>query len=110
MGVDMKRTPLKRVSKRQQVKLRIWKRVTMERIAQITDEFGVPICLWCGGRGDVLGDGIFGLHGHHADEDRENNTQENCYPCHNICHLFISDNNVDVRIYPNSKAHFQRSI
>lgn len=103
----LKKIPLRKVSSKQAVKLRLWKRVTMKRIAEIADEFGVPICLWCGTQGYILSDGIFGLHGHHMDGNRENNTPENCYPCHNICHLFISDNNVDVRIYPNSKAHFE---
>jgi hypothetical protein len=105
----MKRTPLKRktplkrtalksskglriVSKKQAAKNRVWSEIKKNRIEFLAAKYGAPICEYCG-KHVLLGT----LDAHHIDEDRNNNTPENCYICHRFCHSHITDNNIKVQ-------------
>lgn len=76
-----------------------WSGIKKNRIAYLTDKYSYPICEYCGGKGMVdfkYHEEIAYLGGHHIDGDRSNNTDENCYICHNGCHTAITDNNIVV--------------
>ncbi len=83
----MKRTPLRRITPRQIERLKVWDKVTHDRIAYLKEKYGLTICEWCGKIGYEFDSGSpFYLRGHHMDGDRRNNTDGNCYICHNCCH------------------------
>ena len=78
---------MRKISDKQLEKLRLWRKVTRNRMLYLEQEYGKAICEWCGSVGykDPLGS-PFDLHGHHIDGNRNHNTEDNCYCCHNKCH------------------------
>ena len=91
----MRRTKINPVSDKQRRKLRLWGRITKERIAYLTEKYGYPLSEYSGRPGGDHELTILG--GHHLDGNRNNNTPENCYICQWQEHLFIEDNNIAVR-------------
>ena len=59
----------------------------------ITEEAFDGYCLKCGKGGQLFGQGLWGIWGHHKDGNRNNCTRDNCYPVHNYCHTIITDTN-----------------
>ncbi len=88
----MKRSYIKRVSKKQQIKLNKWRAITLERATYLAEKYGYALCEYCGGAEG--GHELTSFDGHHIDKNRRNNTQENCYICHRICHGKITDENL----------------
>lgn len=95
----MKRTPLRKKSKKQTEKDKHWKEVTNQKAKDLSFR-----CQWCG----QLGTRVWNenpwqyLSGHHKIKRRFNiHTYENCYLCHVLpCHHFLETLGVDVREYP----------
>jgi len=80
----MKRTPLKKKSSKQIIRDLLWQSVKQERLKVLEEKYEAPICEYCG---KPAYNSIFGiLIAHHIDQDRRNNTEENCYICHWVCH------------------------
>lgn len=95
----MKRTYLKKTSKKQADKQSLWNEKVEAKILQ--DGY---YCQWCGKDGHRRNkDDMFYLGGHHPIKRRFNVEQEP-FICHNICHLFIEDHNIDVIKYPNKEV------
>jgi hypothetical protein len=91
----VRKTPLKKISDKQRRKLAEWRLITEQRILQLIDIYGYPICEYCGGYEGKHE--FWRLDGHHIDGNRNNNTPENCYIVHRICHSKITDNNIKVK-------------
>jgi 5-methylcytosine-specific restriction endonuclease McrA len=97
----MKRTVLRRkkglnpVSKKQLEKNRCWSRIVAECL--IRENSTCQYCHRRGRRHDFWNP----LEGHHAVPRSRGgeNTHENCYIVHHLCHQVITDNNIDVREY-----------
>lgn len=87
--------PLNRESPKHRAIQNEWRKTTEAK--SVAQDY---LCSWC----KLPGIGNF-LEGHHTVPRRYNvHTQEVCYPVHPTCHVFITDNNIDVRIYPNRMA------
>jgi len=105
----MKRTPLRRtkglnpISKKQRVKQSAWNKKVSAKRRELNF-----ICQWCGRKGhDYNPELPYFLGGHHADVKRSHggmNIEQEPYVCHNICHQFIDDHNIDVNQYPTKRA------
>ena len=97
--------PINRVSKKQAINNKCWKKITDEKFEQVG-----KICLWCGKHGSRTGDNP--INGHHiVRRNGLNNIIENNYPCHDFeCHSTITDKRIDVRIYPNKEAWEKRNV
>jgi len=110
----MKRTALKRktplkahkrlnpVSPKQAAINELWREITDERASE--ENF---TCQWCHGPGQRTDpQNIFTyLDGHHKTKRRYNiHTKENCYIAHRLCHGFIEEYGIDVRVYPDKRA------
>lgn len=91
----MKRTPFKKVSKKQALKLAKWQAVKIVRIHYLISKYGAPVCEYCGE--NKSGHEFWILDGHHIDGNRNNNDPSNCYVCHRICHSWIEDHNIKVK-------------
>lgn len=74
--------------------MRVWGIVVKERIEYLVEKYGYRLCEYCGkAEGNHE---LWILGGHHMDGNRNNNTKENCYVCHNLCHSAITDKNIRV--------------
>lgn len=93
--IRLKRTPLKKRSEKQRQRYIKWAQARYKRCVEIETKYGKVICEYCGrpGWGNELGI----LDGHHMDRNRSNNTPENCYICHRVCHGKIHDKNIKVK-------------
>jgi len=91
----LKKTPIRKISPKQREKLRVWAGVVKERCEIIEGVYGVPICEGCGKTFSNSSE-LWYKGGHHLDGNRNNNTKDNCYVCHNLCHSIITDNNLNV--------------
>jgi len=97
----MKRTMLKRKSSLRLKSLKQlerdaeWFKVKLARAQFLAQKYNKPICEYCGrpSWGNELGL----LDAHHIDLNRRNNTEDNCYLCHRVCHGKIHDNNIRVK-------------
>lgn len=91
-------------SKKQIIKNKNWRKITDERCIELNFT-----CEWCGQKGTR--DFVFNrLEGHHKIPRRYgNNTKENCYVVHKSEHKIITDQNIDVDLYPNKKAWEKRN-
>ncbi len=100
-------TPLKakkglnKISDKQRIKQTTWKQIG-DKVAEKLDY----ICQWCGTKGHRDDpENLFYLGGHHILPRRFNDyARTNFYLSHNICHGFITDNNIDVLVLPDLKA------
>lgn len=88
----MKKSYINKISKKQQKKILVWRGIKSRRAAYLTEKYGFVPCEYCGSSG-----GYLQLDGHHIDKNRNNNTDENCYLCHRICHSEITDGNITVK-------------
>ena len=93
----MKRTPLKKKSTKQKERDDEWAKAKVQRRRHLSHKYEYDICEFCGKVGYVGNTGLYHLGGHHIDRNRSNNTEENCYSCHRICHSYITDNNIAVQ-------------
>ena len=90
----MKKVRINPISDKQKEKNKQWKAITDRKVKDLNN-----ICQWCGRFGWLL-------DGHHIIKRRYGiDTYENCYICHRLCHGFIEDNNVDVRIYKSKEEY-----
>lgn len=85
------RTPLKKVSKKQEKKNQVWAAVKIQRVRELQAVFDYLPCEYCMA---VIRQGQEPVDPHHNDGDRNNNTFDNCRIVHRNCHTFITDNNV----------------
>lgn len=88
----MKRVALKKVSDKQKEKNKLWWKIKGERIAYLVDKYEYCPCEYC--------KAVVGKHGraaHHIDRNRNNNTKENCYIVHRLCHDHIHLKNIKVK-------------
>ena len=93
----MKKTPLKKISKKTRARNTLWKDITARRIQYLRNKYHRTLCEYCGKYGVLFSWEMNGLWGHHIDKNRNNPTPENCYIAHNApCHSYITDNNVVV--------------
>ena len=103
----MQHKPLRKVSKKQQEKNKLWNEITNQKCKELDYR-----CQWCGRYGVRVGDNAFMLlAGHHIRNRSQGGSydKENCYVCHWLpCHLEIRDNNVDVNKYPDRLSWLQR--
>ena len=91
----MKKTPLKKESTKQSLRDSEWGKIKLARMEFLEDKYGAPICEYCG---RPAYNSIFGiLVAHHIDQDRRNNTEDNCYICHWGCHSDIHSRNLTVK-------------
>jgi hypothetical protein len=91
------KTPLKYKSEKQKAKDKNWRTITDDRCKELN-----YTCQWCGKIGTRDLNEFNRLEGHHITPRRYNiNTPENCYVIHKLEHQYVTDNNVDVRIYKN---------
>ncbi len=72
-----------------------WRKSKHARAIAIAKIYGVVICEYCGT--PAWGNDLGILDGHHIDHDRSNNTEQNCYICHRICHSTIEDKRIKVK-------------
>ena len=88
----MKRTPLKKQSKKQQSLERKRSKVKAERLSYLLDKYGYYKCEYCGQRGivgsDMSNPRWLGMH--EIDFNHQNCSPENEYICHNECHQKIT--------------------
>jgi len=91
----MKRTMLKKKSAKQIIRDSIWHRIAIARILFLVAKYGVALCEYCGrpSWGNELGN----FDPHHIDRNRRNNTEDNCYICHRVCHSHITLNKLNVK-------------
>ena len=96
----MKRSPLRKISKKQAEKNKLWKLITITKAINLG-----YICQWCGKKGRFDGS-MNSLSGHHIIKRSQGrlDTDENCYVCHWLCHQFIDDNSIDVSKYPSEEV------
>ena len=89
----MKKSRINPVSKKQAIKNKLWREITLEKWAELGRK-----CQWCGSY-------TIDPDGHHIVRRSKGrvDTKENCYVVHRLCHSFITDNNVPVDIYKNQK-------
>lgn len=99
----MRKTPLRKISKKQRGKQAVWDSVTDQKAQDLN-----YICEWCGKKGhrdkDRKNDWFY-LWGHHKKKrslGRED-TYENCYLIHYLCHSFVEQKGIDVNKYPSRK-------
>ena len=95
------RKGLNKISDKQRIKQTTWKQIG----DKVTDKLDFT-CQWCGTKGhrDDLED-LFYLGGHHILPRRFNDyARTNFYLCHNICHGFITGNNIDILVTPSLTA------
>ena len=92
----MKKSRLRPISDKQRERNKDWMVIKSLKLSQ------GKRCQWCGLREGTNELWRFDLH--HKDGNRRNNTYDNAYLCHRVCHSFIHDHNVDVSKYPNLNA------
>ena len=97
--VEMKKTPLRKVSERQQKMIDVWQEVTRQRVEYLVNLHGKIMCEWC----EDSKYNAFPFHGHHVNRDRSDNTFQNCRLLHDPCHLFLHDNNISMDEFKNKK-------
>lgn len=93
--IRLKRTPLKLKSDKQKQRDVEWHKAKYSKCVFLENIYGAPICEYCGRPSWGNEFGI--LDAHHLDHNRRNNTKENCYICHRVCHGKITDNNLKVK-------------
>ena len=100
----MKRTQLKRkkalnpITPKTADRNKVWRDVCLWRINYLKARHNYLICEFCGKRGNLDRESIFGVWGHHIDGDRNNTDLSNCYICHTAtCHRKITDENLAVQ-------------
>lgn len=97
----MKKTPLKRKtalkkkSGEQLIRDALWQRIKFARAMFLTAKYGHVICEYCGKTNYGALWGIMDCH--HIDRNRRNNTEENAYICHRICHGIIHAQHLKVK-------------
>ena len=94
----LRRTALKRKSKKQIERDKEWAKVKLERQVYLNDKYGFDICESCGKAGHVRYDpeDFAWLTAHHIDRNRRNNNPSNAYIAHLICHGDITRLNLNV--------------
>jgi len=93
----VKRTRIKPISDKQKKKLQEWAIIKEGRCVELYQKYGYVPCEYCKGEVNFIKDSLWCADPHHIDKDRNNNTMENCYICHRICHSKITDNNIKVQ-------------
>ena len=86
---------MRKVSLKQQQKLREWQKIVKQRAAQLEEQFGCVLCEYCGM--PEYPSELGALVGHHRDRNRSNQTLENCCLLHVSCHGIIHDKNIEVK-------------
>lgn len=88
----MKRTALKKKSSQQIIRDAVWYRIKYARALFLMAKYdGAVICEYCG----KPAWGIMDCH--HIDKNRRNNTEDNAYICHRICHSEIHNKLIRVK-------------
>ena len=98
--VRSRNSTLNLVSDAQRLVTKIWRSVTFSKWTEVGE-----VCQWCGFRANIFVDS----HGHHVDgRSGKDHTITNCYIAHDAaywdCHQFITDENINVRKFPNYPA------
>ena len=66
---------INQISKKQQIKLKLWRKVTIERAVYLAEKYGYPVCEYCGGaEGEHE---LLSFDGHDIDKNRANNDTTN---------------------------------
>jgi len=95
----MRKTPLRKVSSKQAILDKEWRETTLLKWAEQGRK-----CSWCSRH-------ITYPVGHHIKRRSRgrNDSLENCYVCHYVCHSEIHDNNVDVSFYKTRQEWLDRN-
>jgi hypothetical protein len=81
----VKKSPLRKISKKQRARNEEWRRVCVQKIQEQKRTRGFIYCEICmlPERPQIP---MYVVWGHHKDRNRRNNTIENCELAHWICH------------------------
>ena len=92
----MRRMRINPISSKQREKLKLWDKITRERIDMLERIYGCPICEFCA---EPAGTGLKELCGHHIIKRSRGGgyTPENCLILHYDCHQKLHDKGLDVR-------------
>jgi len=85
----MKKSLLKNKSDKQKVRDAEWKVCGIYRRKELGGKYGYVVCEFCSG--PEGSDEFWRFGGHHLDRNRRNNTYDNYYNVHNVCHSWITD-------------------
>lgn len=90
----LKRTPLRKVSKKQAEKNKLWLKIKGERIAYLVEKYDYCPCEYCKA---VVGK--LGRAAHHIIRRWRSGTDTpgNCYICHRQCHDYIHLKGIKVK-------------
>lgn len=91
----MIKTMLKKKSQKQIERDVTWHIAKIERAKFLIAKYGRVICEYCGR--PAWGNELGVIDAHHIDRNRRNNTEENCYLCHRICHSSIHEKRLKVK-------------
>ncbi len=80
---------LRRVSKKQKEKNKLWSKVKAERVTYLTEKYEYLPCEYCK-------QSVSNPDAHHIDGNRNHNTPDNIYLAHRLCHSHIELNNIRV--------------
>ena len=91
----MKNSKIREVSKKQAARQKEWSEVTHQRIQDVDFH-----CEWCGKF-------CLNFDGHHKKKRSRgrDDSYDNCFVCDRLCHIFIEDKGIDVRIIQNLKEY-----
>jgi len=94
----MLRKAIRKVSDKQKIRNKQWAEVKRKRIEYLTEKYGFTICEWSGESG-YLDDyeSLNFLDAHHIDNNRRNNTPENCYIVKRKYHTLFKGNHTQVK-------------
>ena len=86
---------INQVSKKQAIKLKVWAKCKERRLVYLEEKYGYALCEYCGGAEG--GHELTSFDAHHIDGNRNNNTDDNIYIAHRLCHTEIGDENILVK-------------
>ena len=92
----MKRTPINKISKKQQALEAKRAKVKAERINYLVEKYGFSMCEYCGKAGPLWGGELNTLDMHEIDGNHRNLEPDNVYIIHRKCHTYITDHNIQV--------------
>jgi hypothetical protein len=85
--------PINKMSDKAKIELRIWMAIKKERIRLLLEKYGYVPCEYC--KLKTSADSEITLpEAHHNDQNRRNNTPENCRILHRHCNQLIEDKGI----------------
>ena len=88
-------TGLKLKSDSQKIRDALWQRIKFARVLFLVAKFEHALCEYCGR--PAWGNELGILDAHHLDFNHRNNTEDNAYICHRVCHSHITLNRIKVK-------------